>query len=210
MSFDGSRIKHHPDKKSLADVKRYFKAFVTHDADALKAMQTTDYTMTDIRKPAQHSFPSLLPPPPPSSSPPLLTLLSLLFSSLLFSSLRCQSQPQCLVLSQQKLLARGLRHGNHRPISRREFRPGSITVMEFINCFEMVNEARPGSEDKLLPGAKAGDTVTMVVQSMIWWTESGKIKREQEYRRLAWKGFGIEERDRTMDREREKEKRERR
>lgn len=57
MSFDDSRIKHHPDKKLLDDIRKYFKAFVTHDADASKAMQTKDYTMTNVGKPSQSVSP---------------------------------------------------------------------------------------------------------------------------------------------------------
>jgi hypothetical protein len=51
MSFDDSRIKHHPNKKLLADIRKYFRAFVNHDADASKAMQAEDYTMTNVGKP---------------------------------------------------------------------------------------------------------------------------------------------------------------
>ncbi len=49
-SFDYSRIKHHPDKRLLHDIKQYFHTFVTNDFDAMKALQTPDYHMTDIRK----------------------------------------------------------------------------------------------------------------------------------------------------------------
>ena len=39
MSFDDSRIKNHPDKTLLHDIRKYFKAFVTHGADATRAMK---------------------------------------------------------------------------------------------------------------------------------------------------------------------------
>ena len=48
--FDDRRIAHHPDKKLLALTRAYYKTFVELDAEAMREMQTEDYTGTDIRK----------------------------------------------------------------------------------------------------------------------------------------------------------------
>ena len=54
MSLDTSRINSYSDKKTLADVTKYFKAFVTHDADASRDMQIESYTMTNVGEPIPH------------------------------------------------------------------------------------------------------------------------------------------------------------
>jgi hypothetical protein len=75
--------------------------------------------------------------------------------------------------------------------------PGHKSVMENVNRYKLKFDAPPGSEDKLPPGAKAGDTVQMIIQSTIWWAEGGRVAKEFEYGRLAWKGFTIDEWDRV-------------
>ena len=79
--------------------------------------------------------------------------------------------------------------------------PGSFSVMENINRYKLKFDAPPGSEDKLPVGAKKGDTVQMVVNSTIWWGEGGKVTKEFEYGRLAWKGFSLDEWDRQKEKE---------
>ena len=57
--FETSRIDNYPDKKTLEDIKAYFKTFAEHDFQGMYEMQAEDYTMTDIRT----SFPLTLSPP---------------------------------------------------------------------------------------------------------------------------------------------------
>ncbi|CZS90631.1 hypothetical protein WAI453_004089 [Rhynchosporium graminicola] len=47
-TFDDSRIRHFKDKKTLAAVKTYFKAFTTGKFDEIRDMESEDYTMTDV------------------------------------------------------------------------------------------------------------------------------------------------------------------
>lgn len=74
--------------------------------------------------------------------------------------------------------------------------PGGISIMENINRYKLKFDAPPGSEDKLPVGAKKGDLVQMVISSIIWWGPGGKVLKELEYGRLAWKGFTLDEYDR--------------
>lgn len=48
--FDDSRIKDHPDQRLLKYIRAYFKTFTEGDFDGMKALQSNEYTMTDIRK----------------------------------------------------------------------------------------------------------------------------------------------------------------
>lgn len=49
-AFDDSRIRDNADKQLLYDVQKYFKTFTDGDAEGMRAMQTANYNMTDIRK----------------------------------------------------------------------------------------------------------------------------------------------------------------
>ena len=55
VSYDDSRIKNHPDKKLLENIRAYYKPFTDGDADGQKKFHTHDFNMTDIRKNV-HSF----------------------------------------------------------------------------------------------------------------------------------------------------------
>ncbi|KAG8529676.1 uncharacterized protein KY384_005157 [Bacidia gigantensis] len=166
MSFDDRRIAHHPDKKLLELTRKYYKAFVTHDADTTRAMQAPGYTMTDIPLCAvrldRDAWYALNKAFSKVGASEVVTALSLAGSS----------------------------------------DPGHISVMEVITTFELAIDAPPGSEEKLPVGAKKGDTVTMVVNTTIFWGEGGKILKELEYGRLAWKDFDIGEWDRADQKER--------
>jgi ketosteroid isomerase-like protein len=50
LKFDDTRIRHHHDKRLLRYIRAYFNAFTAGDFDGMKALQSEDYTMTDIRK----------------------------------------------------------------------------------------------------------------------------------------------------------------
>ena len=71
--------------------------------------------------------------------------------------------------------------------------PGCFSVMENVSSYKLKIDAPPGSEDTLPIGAKAGDTVTMVVASTLWWGEGGVVTKELHYGRLAWRGFSIDQ-----------------
>lgn len=60
FQFDDSRIKDHPDKKLLEDIRTYFKAFTGSDFEGMRDGETEDYTMTDICKNFHIAFPSPL------------------------------------------------------------------------------------------------------------------------------------------------------
>ena len=79
--------------------------------------------------------------------------------------------------------------------------PGGVTIIEAINRWKLVNDAPPGSEDTLPPGAKKGDMVTMIVNTTIWWAKGGKVARELEYGRFAWKGFTLDDWDKKIKQE---------
>jgi ketosteroid isomerase-like protein len=54
--FDESRIQNHPDEVLKSRIRTYFKAFVTGDFDAIDALESEDYTMTDIRTTPSPSY----------------------------------------------------------------------------------------------------------------------------------------------------------
>ena len=51
VKYDDSRIADYPDKNALAKAREFFEVFTNGEFDAMKALQTENYTMTDIRKP---------------------------------------------------------------------------------------------------------------------------------------------------------------
>ncbi|KFZ12972.1 hypothetical protein V502_06832 [Pseudogymnoascus sp. VKM F-4520 (FW-2644)] len=60
-------------------------------------------------------------------------------------------------------------------------------VVWFTLAVDPPEEAKPG----LPPGIKKGDTAGMIMTSLIWWNEAGKVKRDLEYGKLTWPGFDI-------------------
>jgi hypothetical protein len=53
--FDDSRIKDYPDKRLLHNLRVYYKTFTDPDPDAMRNLQTENFTISDIRKNA-HTF----------------------------------------------------------------------------------------------------------------------------------------------------------
>ena len=54
-TFDDDRVKDYPDKKLLTRLRTFFKTFTTGDFDGMHDLQSTNYTMTNIRK-SSHPF----------------------------------------------------------------------------------------------------------------------------------------------------------
>jgi hypothetical protein len=48
--FDDSRIKNYHDKRLLHNLRVYYKTFTDPDPDAMRNLQTEDFTISDIRK----------------------------------------------------------------------------------------------------------------------------------------------------------------
>lgn len=70
--------------------------------------------------------------------------------------------------------------------------PGSFAVMENLVSFKLTSDPSPGAADNLPPGAKAGDTVQMIMLSVLWWNADEKIIKELEYGRLVWENFTLD------------------
>lgn len=176
--FDDSRIKDNPDKTLLRKIKEYFATFTSSNYDEMKAHQTEDYTMTDIRK-IVHTFPVFC----------------------LDISLTCRSSPALCVVNVNreiwyninKAFVQGVTDTSVTAISLYgSSEPGSFAVMENLVSFKLTSDPPPGAADNLPPGAKAGDTVKMIMLSVLWWNEEEKIVRELEYGRLTWPGFSLD------------------
>ncbi|KAF7502196.1 hypothetical protein GJ744_006753 [Endocarpon pusillum] len=67
--------------------------------------------------------------------------------------------------------------------------PGSFSIMEDVVRFKLAQDPPPGAKENLPPGSKKGDVVSMIIISVIWWTEDGKMTQEFEYGRPTWKAF---------------------
>lgn len=50
VKYDDSRIADYPDKNALAKAREFFETFTNGRFDEMKALQSDNYTMTDIRK----------------------------------------------------------------------------------------------------------------------------------------------------------------
>jgi hypothetical protein len=48
-TFDESRVQNHPDELLKSRIRAYFKVFTTGDFEAMNALYSENYTMTDIR-----------------------------------------------------------------------------------------------------------------------------------------------------------------
>lgn len=56
VKYDDSRISDYKDKKALAKASEFFHVFTHGLFDEMKALQSDNYTMTDIRKPIRLSL----------------------------------------------------------------------------------------------------------------------------------------------------------
>ena len=65
--------------------------------------------------------------------------------------------------------------------------PGSVTALEWAMTLKL-NEEVPA----LAPGVAAGERVTLVGTSLLWWNERGRVCRQSEHGRVAWPSFDIE------------------
>ncbi|KAG8528551.1 uncharacterized protein KY384_007469 [Bacidia gigantensis] len=78
--------------------------------------------------------------------------------------------------------------------------PGSFSIMENAISFRLTADPPPGPDKNLPPGAKAGDMVGMIMLSVLWWNNEGKVNRELEYGRLTWDTFDLSAWDRAKRR----------
>ena len=60
-------------------------------------------------------------------------------------------------------------------------KPGSFTILENLVEFTLTMDPPPPPARNLPPGAKKGDRCAMIMLSLIWWVEGGKVGRELEY-----------------------------
>lgn len=182
--FDDSRIKDHPNQKLLAAMKKYFATFTSSNYDDMRAAQAEGYTMTDIRK-SVHTF---------------------AVSCLEITLTRRSSLALCVVKVNRdtwyqinKGFVQGVTDTSVTALSLDgSCEPGFPGVMENLVSFKLKSDPPPGAADNLPPGAKAGDTVQMIMLSVIWWNEDGKIQKEIEYGRLTWPGFTLDAYDKAQ------------
>ncbi|KAH8667918.1 hypothetical protein BGZ60DRAFT_515384 [Tricladium varicosporioides] len=69
--------------------------------------------------------------------------------------------------------------------------PGHFSIMENLITFKLLADPPPQSATSLPPGAKAGDTVGMIMLSCLWWDEEGRVTRDLEYGRLTWENLDV-------------------
>ena len=50
LNYNDSSVAHYHDKKLLANIRRYFGAFTDPDPEAMRDLQTDDFTISDMRK----------------------------------------------------------------------------------------------------------------------------------------------------------------
>ncbi|RDL39996.1 Uncharacterized protein BP5553_04336 [Venustampulla echinocandica] len=70
--------------------------------------------------------------------------------------------------------------------------PDSFAAMENVIWFTLAVDPPEAAKPGLPPGIKKGDTSGMIMMSVIWWNEEGKIYRELEYGRLLYPDFDID------------------
>ncbi|RDL40353.1 Uncharacterized protein BP5553_00332 [Venustampulla echinocandica] len=69
--------------------------------------------------------------------------------------------------------------------------PGSFAAMENVVWFTLAIDPPEEAKPNLPPGIKKGERAGMIMMSVIWWNQHGKIIRELEYGKLTWPGFDI-------------------
>ena len=65
--------------------------------------------------------------------------------------------------------------------------PSTVTALEWAMHLKLNVEI-----PQLAPGVGAGEKVTLVGTSLIWWNEEGKVCRQSEHGRVAWPNIDIE------------------
>jgi hypothetical protein len=75
----------------------------------------------------------------------------------------------------------------------------SITILENHVSFKMKNDYPDNSGRHLPPNLKAGDSVGMIISSIIWWDKTGKVVKDLEYGRVTWDTFSIDPWDKRVN-----------
>ncbi|KAL5345656.1 hypothetical protein ACLOAV_009410 [Pseudogymnoascus australis] len=65
--------------------------------------------------------------------------------------------------------------------------------MENVVWFTLAVEPPESAKPSHAPGIKNGDTAGIIMMSVIWWNEEGKVKRDLEYGKLLWPGLDIDD-----------------
>lgn len=68
--------------------------------------------------------------------------------------------------------------------------PGEFAVLEYTNTFKLKVDM-PYAAPHFGSLTKAGDIVSLVGVSLLWWNEEGKVIRHCEHARVKWEGFDI-------------------
>lgn len=205
VKYDDSRIEDYPDKKALAKAREFFEVFTNGEFDAMKALQSENYTMTDIR---EHI---LLPDSHGNSSAPFLAIplsLTHLALPLFFCSGTFRESASALTLHHPAIGQLRLPRDDWYQVNKQftsllddlrviaisidgDAEPGSFTVLEHLVLFTLKGDVTPEQEEHMPPNTKAGDKLGMINVSVLWWGENGIITKELEYGRITWKDFDL-------------------
>ncbi|OBT63428.1 hypothetical protein VE03_07156 [Pseudogymnoascus sp. 23342-1-I1] len=69
--------------------------------------------------------------------------------------------------------------------------PCKFGILENVVSFTLAVDPPESAKPGLPPGIKKGESAAMIMTSLIWWNEEGKVKRDLEYGKLTWPGFDI-------------------
>lgn len=186
-------IKDHPDRDLQERVNEYFAAFADQDVPRLMRCLTEDFVMDDYRKYFHCRY-----YPRPSCLEGVLILLC---------STSCNNNSKsnsCGSRSLPALGILGLKRADFQQSCERQFagttdihmgclslqgtsEEDGFAALEWMMSFQL-NVEIPA----LAPGVKAGERVTMVGVSLLWWGPDGKIKRQAEHGRPMWNPFDVE------------------
>ncbi|KAI9750017.1 MAG: hypothetical protein M1815_002065 [Lichina confinis] len=163
-------IKHYPDEQLQQRINGYYAAFAAQDVERLMEFIGDEFHMDDYEKSARRSVRMLTSP-----------------SRLLAAGMVGMNREDFKAFN-EKMFGGGIADVQIDCISLQgSSSPSTVTALEWAMHLKLNVEI-----PQLAPGVGAGEKVTLVGTSLLWWNEEGKVCRQSEHGRVAWPNIDIE------------------